>query len=189
MFPHLSLDWMFCITKDVQALLCCCGMKTKFPLFLLCFPPKWTFITFSGCNNNYICYLWLSNVHEMLPSSTFLLVSLNSSEKRTRRILGWPLRPTWEEGCFWWPRGAVPLMVLVTLRRGSGVGPAGTCTSAEGHEDRVTEGGRQHVLAWHWGEWGWVGGGGARQSLIRVCVPLKSRFTCKLHSIKRAFLH
>lgn len=72
---------MFCITKDVQTLLCCCSIKTKFPLFLLCFSPKWTFITFSGCNNNYIRYLWLSNVHEMLPSSTFLIISLTHQRK------------------------------------------------------------------------------------------------------------
>lgn len=180
---------MFCITKDVQALLCCCGMKTKFPLFLLCFPPKWTFITFSGCNNNYICYLWLSNVHEMLPSSTFLVVSLTRQRKGPGASWVDPWGQTGRRGVsddpgalyrWWssWPWDGAAESV-----------PQG---SAHPQKDMrtVTEGGRQHVLGWHWGEWGWVGGGGgARQSLIRVCVPLKSRFTCKLHSIKRAFLH
>lgn len=153
MFHHLSLDWMFCITKDIRTLLCCCSMKTKFLLLLLCFPPKWTFITFSGCNNNYNSYLWLSNVHEMLPSSTFLVVSLTRQRKGPDASWVDPWGQTEGRGVSDDPR-AVPLLVLMTLRRGSGVRPAGTRTSPEGHEDRVTEGGRQHVLGWHWGEWG-----------------------------------
>lgn len=156
---------MFRITKDVQTLLCCCSRKTKFPLFLLCFPPKWTFITFSGCNNNYICYLWLSNVDEMLPSSTFLLVSLTHQRKGPSASWVKPWGQTGGRGCSWWPWGAVPLPVLLTLRRGSGVGPAGTRMSAEGHEDRVTEGGRLHVLGWRWG-----GGGGGGSTVADTCL-------------------
>lgn len=100
---------IFCINKNVKRL----------EVSLLsdrsaCSPPKWTFITFNGCNNNYICYLWIFNVPETLPAfdSPSTPKSSNSSfgcspgrrnsEKVFLFIL--MLTETSQQSCrLWWP--------------------------------------------------------------------------------------
>lgn len=115
---------MFCIAKNIQtlelSLLCCCTMKPKFTPFLLCFPPKWKFITFSGCNNKHICYLWLSNVHKL-----FLWLTVHNSCRLANLdpVRLWlTLEAKLGGGVSDYsgaPELAATLPVVVTLRRGS----------------------------------------------------------------------
>lgn len=60
---------LFCISKNVQRLeFRVTAAWTQSSLWRSCVsPPKSIFIIFTGCNDNYISYLWLFNVPKMLP--------------------------------------------------------------------------------------------------------------------------
>lgn len=135
-------------------------------------PPKWAFITLTGCNNNYISYLWLFNVPAMLPVFDSPSTAAAANAALAEGVCGYsgpPFLPA-------------RLPSAATLRQSRALQPTDTR-----HEDRATAGRQQHAPGRRGGERG-SEEVGVWRSVLRVCGPLKSSLTCKLHSIKRAFL-
>lgn len=173
---------IFCINKNVKRL----------EVSLLsdrsaCSPPKWTFITFNGCNNNYICYLWIFNVPETLPA-----FDSPSTPKSSKSSIGCSPERRNSEKVF-----LFILMLTETSQQKFAVcGDPETEQRSPSHRHsnicRTIRG--QSPSGWTAARagpplrWTRVGRGGGWTLTLRVCLPLKSSFTCKLLSIKRAFL-